>query len=234
MIAEQLGGSRSRHQNSGRARRSDAQVAVAAGMAGRTVEEIDDARCSRPAQGGRRRARGGARGWSLAALLLGLAAAGPAVPALAQQTAPVEGFGDLVGQDRARRRQHLDPQGRGRRGGEPDTPPMPQFPPGSPFEEFFKEFFDRDKQQQEQQPRRSFSLGSGFVIDPAGFVVTNNHVIADADEITVIFSDEQRIPGQADRHRHQDRSGPAQDRAPGSRSRSSSGRTATRCGSATG
>ena len=35
--------------------------------------------------------------------------------------------------------------------------------PGSPFEEFFKEFFDRDKQQQEQQPRRSFSLGSGFV-----------------------------------------------------------------------
>ena len=46
---------------------------------------------------------------------------------------------------------------------QPDTPPMPQFPPGSPFEEFFKEFFDRDKQQQEQQPRRSFSLGSGFV-----------------------------------------------------------------------
>ena len=67
---------------------------------------------------------------------------------------------------------------------------MPQFPPGSPFEEFFKDFFDRDKQQQEQQPRRSFSLGSGFVIDPAGFVVTNNHVIADADEITVIFSDD--------------------------------------------
>ena len=42
---------------------------------------------------------------------------------------------------------------------------MPQFPPGSPFEEFFKDFFERDRSQQ-QPPRRSFSLGSGFVIDP--------------------------------------------------------------------
>ena len=73
---------------------------------------------------------------------------------------------------------------------------MPQFPPGSPFEEFFKEFFDRDRAQQEQQPRRSFSLGSGFVIDPTGFVVTNNHVIADADEITVIFNDEREYPAK--------------------------------------
>jgi serine protease Do len=74
--------------------------------------------------------------------------------------------------------------------------PMPQFPPGSPFEEFFKEFFDRDRQQQEQQPRRSFSLGSGFVVDPSGYVVTNNHVIAEADEITVIFSDEREFPAK--------------------------------------
>ncbi len=71
------------------------------------------------------------------------------------------------------------------RGGE--AFPMPQFPPGSPFEEFFKEFFDRDRPQ---RPRRTFSLGSGFIIDPEGYVVTNNHVIADADEITVIMYDE--------------------------------------------
>ncbi len=71
------------------------------------------------------------------------------------------------------------------RGGE--AFPMPQFPPGSPFEEFFKEFFDRDRPQ---RPRRSFSLGSGFIIDPEGYVVTNNHVIADADEITIIMYDE--------------------------------------------
>ncbi len=67
------------------------------------------------------------------------------------------------------------------------APEFPRFPPGSPFEEFFKEFFDRERQQ---RPRRSFSLGSGFIIDPAGYVVTNNHVIAEADEITVIMHDE--------------------------------------------
>ena len=65
---------------------------------------------------------------------------------------------------------------------------MPQFPPGSPFEEFFKEFFDR--QQREQRARKVTSLGSGFIVDPAGYVVTNNHVIADADEITVILEDD--------------------------------------------
>jgi len=68
---------------------------------------------------------------------------------------------------------------------------MPQFPPGSPFEEFFKDFFNRDREQQQPQ-RRGFSLGSGFVIDPAGFVVTNNHVIAEADEITVVFNDDSQ------------------------------------------
>ncbi len=66
---------------------------------------------------------------------------------------------------------------------------MPQFPPGSPFEEFFRDYFD-ENQDQPSPPRRSFSLGSGFVIDPQGFVVTNNHVIADADEVKVVFSDE--------------------------------------------
>jgi len=66
---------------------------------------------------------------------------------------------------------------------------IPQFPPGSPFEQFFKDFFDR--QQKEQQTRKVTSLGSGFIIDPAGYIVTNNHVIADADEITVILQDAQ-------------------------------------------
>ncbi len=77
------------------------------------------------------------------------------------------------------------------RGGE--AFPMPQFPPGSPFEEFFKEFFDRDRPQ---RPRRSFSLGSGFIIDPEGYVVTNNHVIADADEITIIMYDESEYKAE--------------------------------------
>lgn len=68
---------------------------------------------------------------------------------------------------------------------------MFQFPPGSPFEDFFKEFFDRNKPpQQRKQQRRPTSLGSGFIIDPAGLVVTNNHVIADSEEITVILHDD--------------------------------------------
>ena len=69
-------------------------------------------------------------------------------------------------------------------------PDIPQFPPGSPFEEFFKDFLDRNKGKPEAQPRRATSLGSGFVIDGAGLVVTNNHVIADADEITVTLHDD--------------------------------------------
>ena len=74
---------------------------------------------------------------------------------------------------------------------------MPQLPPGSPFEDFFKEFFDRN-QGQGQQPRsrRATSLGSGFVVDEAGYIATNNHVIQDADEITVIFHDGTRLKAE--------------------------------------
>jgi serine protease Do len=68
---------------------------------------------------------------------------------------------------------------------------MPQLPPGSPFEEFFEEFKKRRGQNgdNENRSRRVNSLGSGFNIDPAGIVVTNNHVISDADEVTVILND---------------------------------------------
>ena len=71
---------------------------------------------------------------------------------------------------------------------------MPQLPPGSPFEEFFDEFFKNRRGQNgqgggAQTPRRVNSLGSGFIIDASGLVVTNNHVIADADEISVILND---------------------------------------------
>ena len=71
-------------------------------------------------------------------------------------------------------------------------PQLPQLPPGSPFEEFFKEFFDRNRPQQ----RRTQSLGSGFIVDRVGYVVTNNHVIQDADEITVILHDNTRLKAE--------------------------------------
>lgn len=70
-------------------------------------------------------------------------------------------------------------------------PEMPQFPPGSPFEEFFRDFLDRN--QRDSKPRKSSSLGSGFIIDPSGYVVTNNHVIEDAEEITVILQDDTNL-----------------------------------------
>ena len=65
--------------------------------------------------------------------------------------------------------------------------PTPQLPDGSPFQDFFNDFFNQ--QGGASQPRRVQSLGSGFVIDPSGIIVTNNHVIEDADEITVNFTD---------------------------------------------
>ncbi len=68
----------------------------------------------------------------------------------------------------------------------------PELPPGTPFEDFFKEFFEKNREG--QRPRQSSSLGSGFVIDPSGVVVTNNHVIADADEIIVRFHDDHELP----------------------------------------
>lgn len=64
---------------------------------------------------------------------------------------------------------------------------MPQIPEGMPFEEFWEQF--RDRFEQEEEPRQARSLGSGFVIDKSGIVITNNHVVEDADEITVSFPD---------------------------------------------
>jgi serine protease Do len=64
-------------------------------------------------------------------------------------------------------------------------------PKGSPFEEFFDDFFDED--DKDGLPRKVSSLGSGFVIDPSGLVVTNNHVIEGADEIIINFTDGTKL-----------------------------------------
>ncbi len=69
--------------------------------------------------------------------------------------------------------------------------PKPEIPKGSPFEEFFEDFFNRDNSGSGGQ--RSNSLGSGFVIDGSGLIVTNNHVIEGADEITAVFTDGSKL-----------------------------------------
>lgn len=73
---------------------------------------------------------------------------------------------------------------------------LPQVPPGSPFEDFFREFFERNQQQQQPPRRRARSLGSGFVIDKSGLIVTNNHVIQDAAEVEVILQNEKRLKAE--------------------------------------
>jgi serine protease Do len=77
----------------------------------------------------------------------------------------------------------------------------PNLPPGAPFDDLFEEFFKRRQQQGQGMPemprqRKSSSLGSGFVIDASGIVITNNHVIADASEVTVIFNDGQKLKAE--------------------------------------
>lgn len=67
------------------------------------------------------------------------------------------------------------------------TGPQGIVPEGSPFEDFFREFQDRNNNGQGDRPRRSSALGSGFVISEDGYVVTNNHVIEGADEILIEF-----------------------------------------------
>jgi serine protease Do len=59
------------------------------------------------------------------------------------------------------------------------------------LDDFFNEFMNRQDREQRQRPMTS--LGSGFIIDSTGYVVTNNHVIADADKITVLLHDDTEL-----------------------------------------
>jgi serine protease Do len=76
---------------------------------------------------------------------------------------------------------------------------MPKLPPGSPFEEFFDDFFKNRRGGPgggDLQPHKTTSLGSGFIIDTSGIVVTNNHVIDGADEINVIMNDGSKFKAE--------------------------------------
>ena len=76
-----------------------------------------------------------------------------------------------------------------------DFPELPQFPEGSPFEDFFEDFMDRRGGGRALPP--AASLGSGFVIDAEkGYVVTNHHVVDGADKVKVIFQDDETVDAE--------------------------------------
>ncbi len=136
--------------------------------------------------------RGHPASTGIASALLLVMALAFAPPALAR-SAP-DSFADLAAQ--------LSPavviitttqQVRGRGPGRPDTP---QFPPGSPFEEYFRDFFERQRPDGDVPRRRPNSVGSGFVIDGDGIVVTNNHVIVDSETIEVVLHDGRRATAE--------------------------------------
>jgi serine protease Do len=75
-------------------------------------------------------------------------------------------------------------------GGRQGRGPSQAFPQ-SPFDEMLRKFFEQQgRATPRQQREHSVALGSGFIIDPTGYVVTNNHVVENADKITVIFQDD--------------------------------------------
>src|SRR5271154_4975464 len=80
----------------------------------------------------------------------------------------------------------------------PDQGLPKNFPP-SPFDELLRRFFQQQQRQGQSLPvphGQMVALGSGFIIDPAGYIVTNNHVVDHADKVTVIFQDDSRHPAK--------------------------------------
>ena len=74
----------------------------------------------------------------------------------------------------------------------PKPQEMPSLPPGSPLEDLFKNFMG----PQSNRPQHVTSLGSGFIIDPTGYIVTNNHVIENSEQITITLNDGSSLPAK--------------------------------------
>ena len=77
--------------------------------------------------------------------------------------------------------------------GAPGRSIVPDLPEDSPFHDFFRKFFEEQAPDNPGTPRRAASLGSGFIISEDGYVITNSHVVADADEIVVRLNDRREF-----------------------------------------
>ncbi len=81
-----------------------------------------------------------------------------------------------------------------------DAQPMPNFPKGGPFDRFFRQFGERGfgerGGQDHPRPHMGMAQGSGFFISADGYVVTNNHVVKHAKEVTVITADGKTVPAR--------------------------------------
>jgi serine protease Do len=123
-------------------------------------------------------------GGGITAGVLSAKAAEPTAPIAVTPTASQPGFGDLV----AKVKTAVVNIATTEKAQQVDSRQMPDFPPGSPFGEMFRNF------RQHQRPEAQHALGSGFIVDPAGYIVTNNHVVEGATKITVTLTDGTTYP----------------------------------------
>lgn len=112
------------------------------------------------------------------------------LPAVVNISSTVKMGASAEGQD-----DETSPDDQGQQNGPQKMPDMPHFPPGSPFEDFFNEFMNKHGGEAQQGP--ATSLGSGFIIDAdKGYVVTNAHVVQDAEKVRVTLHDDTTLPAE--------------------------------------